>query len=94
MIGKQIRSCSLEALFLPIYVLLSSGLVSYNVHQHIINITMNDEASSISSHNDQHPAMHLTQNENQRNGSTDITTHQTSSYNKTLYIIKSFEIFI
>ncbi|KAJ1404064.1 E3 ubiquitin-protein ligase [Sesbania bispinosa] len=50
-----------------------------NGHQHIIDITRNDEALSTSSHNDQHSEMHLPQNEDQPAGGTQDSTHQTSS---------------
>lgn len=62
------------------YPLLMEQQETHNVHQHVIDITRNDEALSRSSHNDQHPEMHIPQNEDQLNGSTQVPTHQISSF--------------
>ncbi|XP_061359552.1 E3 ubiquitin-protein ligase At1g63170-like [Gastrolobium bilobum] len=67
------------------YPLLMEQLETHNVHQHIIDITRNTEALSSSSHNDQHPEIHLPQNEDQLTGSTVVPTHQISSFSASRY---------
>ncbi|XP_027342497.1 E3 ubiquitin-protein ligase At1g63170 [Abrus precatorius] len=59
--------------------LLMEQTETRNGHQHIIDITRNGEALTTSSHNDQHPEMHLQQNEDQPTGETQDSTHQNSS---------------
>ncbi|CAL0327390.1 unnamed protein product [Lupinus luteus] len=58
------------------YPLLMEQLETHNVHEHIIDITRNDEVSSSSSHNGQRPGMHIPQIDDEQNGSTQLSTHQ------------------
>ncbi|OIW14518.1 hypothetical protein TanjilG_04951 [Lupinus angustifolius] len=67
------------------YPLLMEQLETRNVHEHIIDITRNDEVSSSSSHNDQHPGMHIPQNDDEQNGSTQLSTHQRSYFSASRY---------
>ncbi|KAE9584581.1 hypothetical protein Lal_00021746 [Lupinus albus] len=67
------------------YPLLMDKLETNNVRDHIIDITRNDEGSSSSSHNAQHSGMHLLQNDDELNGSTQVPTHQRSSFSASRY---------
>ncbi|ESW22677.1 hypothetical protein PHAVU_005G172800 [Phaseolus vulgaris] len=59
--------------------LLMEQLENRNGRQHVIDITVNGEALTMSSHNDQHSEMHLPQNGDQPSGDTQDSTHQASS---------------
>ncbi|XP_019443406.1 PREDICTED: E3 ubiquitin-protein ligase At1g63170 [Lupinus angustifolius] len=67
------------------YPLLMDKLETHDVHDHIIDITRNDEGSSSSSHNDQHSGMRILQNDDELNGSTQVPTHQRSSFSASRY---------
>lgn len=61
------------------YPLLTERMDSHHDHEHIIDITRNDDASSSSSHADQPPEVDLPQHEDRSSSSTSGPTNQTSS---------------
>ncbi|KAI4329286.1 hypothetical protein L6164_021568 [Bauhinia variegata] len=61
------------------YPLLMEQLESYNVHQHVVDISRNADALPSSSHGDQYPEMPLSRNIDQPPSGTRITAHQPPS---------------
>ncbi|KAG2729096.1 hypothetical protein I3760_01G235000 [Carya illinoinensis] len=51
---------------------------SHNIHQHIIDVSRNDDASSSSSHDEQPARMDSTQHEDRPSSSTQVPAYQTS----------------
>ncbi|KAF5466666.1 hypothetical protein F2P56_016573 [Juglans regia] len=60
------------------YPLLMEQMESHNIHQHIIDVSRNDDASSSSSHDEQPARMDSTQHEDRPSSSTQVPTYQTS----------------
>lgn len=60
------------------YPLLMERMESHNIHQHIIDVSRNDDASSSSSHDEQPARMDSTQHEDRPSSSTQVPAYQTS----------------
>ncbi|KAF2323304.1 hypothetical protein GH714_034538 [Hevea brasiliensis] len=61
------------------YPLLMERMNSHNDHEHIIDLTRNDDASSSSSHDGRPPEIDLPQHEDRSSGGASGPTHQISS---------------